>query len=52
MLMAGAVKEDVFEDIRCDNVHRGRFAAIFLDNPGILTVCEFEVYGGKFPMMF
>ena len=36
-----------FRDIKCSNVHVGRFVAVHLVGPGILTVCELEVYGGK-----
>ena len=38
-----------FRDVQCDSHHVGRFAAIYFDHPGILTVCELEVYGGKLP---
>ena len=38
-----------FRDIECRNFHVGKFVAIYFDHPGILTVCEFQVYGSKFP---
>ena len=47
--MTGALLPGKLREIRCQNVHAGRFVAIFFDHPGSLTVCEFEVYGGKFP---
>ena len=49
MLLAGTLSAGEFRDIQCHNVHVGRFAAIHFDHPGTLTVCEFEVFGGKFP---
>ena len=47
--MTGALLAGEFRDIKCQNFHAGRFVAIFFDHPGTLTVCEFEVFGGKFP---
>ena len=37
--------------IECDNNigHTGQFAAIYFGHEGSLTVCEFEVYVGRFP---
>ena len=47
--MTGALSADEFRNIECHNVHTGRFVAIYFDHPGRLTVCEFEVFAGKFP---
>ena len=45
--MTGAFLAGEFRDIKCQNIHAGRFVAIYFDHPGTLTVCEFEVFGGK-----
>ena len=37
-----------FKTIQCDHYYTGRYVAIYFGHPGVLTVCEFEVYGGKF----
>ena len=37
-----------FQTIKCDHIHTGRFVAIYFGHPGVITVCEFEVYGGRF----
>ena len=50
--MTGALLAAELRGIRCQNIHTGRFVAIFFDHPGTLTVCEFEVFGGKFPSTF
>ena len=34
--------------IGCSEVHHGRYLSIFFDHPGILTLCEVEVFGSKF----
>ena len=34
-------------EIRCNSIHTGRYISIYFDHPGVLIVCEFEVYGGK-----
>ena len=44
----GAVPNGKFQTIQCHHIHTGRFVAIYFGHPGILTVCEFEVYGGRF----
>ena len=49
LYMAGTLLANEFRDIRCNNVHVGRFVAIYFGHPGTLTVCEFEVFGRKFP---
>ena len=40
-----------FKKIQCKKgrYNMGRFVAIYFGHPGTLTVCEFEVYGGRFP---
>ena len=48
--MAGAVSAGWFLEIMCNNFHAGRFVAVYFDHPGILTVCEFQVFGGRFPL--
>ena len=48
--MIGALTAGEFRDIRCVNIHTGRFVAIYFGHSGTLTVCEFEVFGGKFPL--
>ena len=48
LYITGAMLAGEFCEIRCNNVHAGRFVAIYFDHPGILTVCEFQVFGGKF----
>ena len=48
--MTGSLSADGLQEIRCQNAHAGRFAAIYFDHPGTLTVCEFQVFGGKFPL--
>ena len=50
--MAGALSAGEFRYIECRNYRVGRFVAIYFDHPGVLTVCEFEVYGGRFPSRF
>ena len=47
--MTGTVVADEIQEIRCDNIYSGRFVAIYFNHPGTLTVCEFRVFGGKFP---
>ena len=42
-----ALSAGEFRDVQCDTHQVGRFLAIRLNNPGYLTICEFEVYGGK-----
>ena len=46
--MTGAMLAGQFREIRCNNVHAGRFVAIYFDHPGTLTVCELQVFGGGF----
>ena len=48
--MTGMIGADDLHKIRCNIVHTGRFVSIFFDHPGALTVCEFQVFGGKFPL--
>ena len=45
--MTDALGAGEFRTIRCANSHVGRFVAIYFDHPGILTVCELEIYGGE-----
>ena len=45
--MIDALSAGEFQDIQCTGDQVGRFVAIYLDHPGYLTVCEFEVYGSK-----
>ena len=45
----GAVGSGEFRTIPCNHFHMGRFVTIYFDHPGTLTVCEFEVYRGRFP---
>ena len=33
--------------IGCSEVHRGRYLSIFFDHPGILTLCEVEIFASK-----
>ena len=47
LYMTGALSAGEFRDIQCHNVHVGRFVAIYFDHPGTLTICEFQVFGGK-----
>ena len=43
----GALNPGQLKTIDCIKHPFGRYVAIYFDHPGILTVCEFEVYGGK-----
>ena len=47
MYIIGQVSAGGFPTIQCTNVNTGRFVAIQLDQPGILTVCELQIFGGK-----
>ena len=47
--ITGALSAGEFRHIQCHNVHVGRFVAIYFGHHGRLSVCEFEVFGGKFP---
>ena len=42
-----ALSAGEFRDVHCVSHYIGRFVAIRLNNPGYLTICELEVYGGK-----
>ena len=44
----GPVADGKFKTIQCHHYYKGRFVAIYKDYGGVLTVCEFEVYGGRF----
>ena len=44
----GAVVAGAFKTIQCDSYFQGRYVAIYFGHPGVLTVCEFQVYGGRF----
>ena len=44
----GAVEAGAFKLIQCDHYYQGRYVAIYFGHPGTLTVCEFQVYGGRF----
>ena len=46
--MAGALSAGEFRYFECRIYRVGRFVAIYFDHPGVLTVCEFEMYGGRF----
>lgn len=46
--LLGALSAGEFRDIQCNIAQAGRFVAIYIDGPGILTVCELKVYGGKY----
>ena len=50
IFITGAVKGGKFQTIKCDHIHTGYYVAIYFGHPGILNVCEFEVYGGRFPL--
>ena len=47
LYITGKLSAGEFRDIKCTNLNKGRFVAIHLVKPGILTVCELEIYGGK-----
>ena len=47
LYITGKLGAGEFRDIKCSDHQVGRFVAILLVKPGILTVCELEVYGGK-----
>ena len=49
LFIIGAVGAGMFKTIQCSQFHMGRYVAIYFGHPGVLTVCEFEVYGGRFP---
>ena len=44
----GAVGAGKLLTVTCDHFYTGRYVAIYFGHPGTLTVCEFEVYGGRF----
>ena len=48
IFIIGTVGSGVFQIVQCNQYYKGRYVAIYFDHPGVLTVCEFEVYGGKF----
>ena len=52
-LITGSVGDGEFITVKWANDvgHTGRFVAIYFDHPGTLSVCEFEVYGGRFPVV-
>ena len=52
LYITGTLSAGEFRNIECDNVHTGRFVAIYFNHSGALTVCEFEVFGGKFLCRF
>ena len=47
--ITGALSAGELRYIECRNVHVGRFVAVYFDHPGVLSVCELEVYGGRLP---
>ena len=49
IIIIGALSAGKFRGIECSNFYVGRFVSIYFDHPGVLTVCEFEVYGSTFP---
>ena len=49
LIIKGALSAGEFQGIECSNFYVGKFVSIYFDHPGVLNVCEFEVYGSKFP---
>ena len=48
VFVIGEVGSGKLKTIQCDHYYKGRYVRIMFDHPGVLTVCEFEVYGGRF----
>ena len=46
-MFSGQFGNDVTRNIECSEVYSGRFLAIYLNNTGILTLCEVQVFGCK-----
>ena len=49
--LTGVLSPDEFRTFTCREVHVARYVAIQLSGKRYLTLCEVEVYGGKFPMV-
>ena len=45
----GALRDGEFRGVLCDKFYTGRYVAIYMPQGGILSVCEFEVYAGRYP---
>ena len=45
--LLGQLGDGETRNIKCSEIHSGRFVSIYLDHDGILTLCEVQVFRCK-----